>query len=155
MRVCFPFVQKPQRIPTGPASSHPQMPLPAEKSFPSVFVSVMIWQLELPQCGHCIIDPLPIKRLQQHRSQSAPLLSSFPLHLPSYHQIFIPIPIKGTCFVTASQHLIVIVFVHPAVTDVVIVFFIIDKIRAGITEVIHYFISPVLSGPYPKQALTI
>lgn len=45
VRVCFPLVQKPQRIPTGPASIHPQIPLLAEKSFPLVFVSVIIWQL--------------------------------------------------------------------------------------------------------------
>jgi hypothetical protein len=56
--ICFPFVQKPHRIPTGPARSHPQHPLLAEKSLPSVVVSVITWQLSLPHFGHCIISTL-------------------------------------------------------------------------------------------------
>ena len=52
--VRFPFVQKPHRTPGGPASSQPQHPFDAEKSFPSVCVDVMIWQFSLPHFGHLI-----------------------------------------------------------------------------------------------------
>jgi len=38
----------------GPASSQPQQPFEAEKSFPSVYMVVMIWQFSLPHFGHRI-----------------------------------------------------------------------------------------------------
>ena len=52
--VLLPSVQKPHRTPTGPASSQPQHPFDAEKSFPSVCMSVIIWQFSLPHFGHLI-----------------------------------------------------------------------------------------------------
>lgn len=56
--ICLPLPQAPHSIPIGPNSNAPQQPLPAEKSFPVVVVSVIIWQFSFPHFGHFISLPL-------------------------------------------------------------------------------------------------
>lgn len=53
--VCFPLPHAPQSKPIGPNNTAPQHPLDAEKSFPVVLTSLIIWQRSPPHLGHLIL----------------------------------------------------------------------------------------------------